>query len=122
LTEPNDDINEGFTEGLPLIADDGVSSKENIRVVDVGLFHELQQSSVPEPESFSGTALSCQLPGDLRICLEVIENDLLEAHVRFSEELKKRYEERLPLVRFLEDVLVSGVRFLVTTICFLLLN
>ena len=53
--------------------------------------------------------LGCQLPEDLRICLEVIENDLLEGHVRLSEALKKRYEEQYPLVRSLADVFVSSV-------------
>ena len=72
--------------------------------------------------SFPGATLPCRLPKDLRICLEVIENDLLEGHVRLSKALKNRYEAQLPLVRSLEDVFVSNVRHLIADAFLSLLN
>jgi hypothetical protein len=67
------------------------------------------KNSTSEPVTVPGAIPPRQLPEDLRICLEVIENDLLEGHVRLSEALKKRYEEQYPLVRSLADVFVSSV-------------
>lgn len=74
-----------------------------------------------EPVAVLGAIPPRQLPEDLRVCLEVIENDLLEGHVRLSEALKKRYEEQYPLVRSLADVFVSSVRSFIVS-CELLLN
>jgi hypothetical protein len=50
-----------------------------------------------------------QLPEDLRICLEVIENSLIDGHMKLADGLRKRYEEQYPLVRSLADVFVSNV-------------
>jgi hypothetical protein len=50
-----------------------------------------------------------QLPDDLRICLETIENGILDGHLKLSDGLRKRYEEQYPLVRSLADVFVSNV-------------
>jgi hypothetical protein len=50
-----------------------------------------------------------QLPEDLRICLEVIENSLIDGHMKLAEGLRKRYDEQYPLVRSLADVFVSNV-------------
>ena len=50
-----------------------------------------------------------QLPEDLRICLEVLEDGIYNGHVALSDGLRKRYEEQYPLVRSLADVFVSNV-------------
>jgi hypothetical protein len=50
-----------------------------------------------------------QLPEDLRICLEVVENSLIDGHIKLADGLRKRYEEQYPLVRSLADVFVSNV-------------
>lgn len=52
-----------------------------------------------------------QLPEDLRICLDVIENKILDGHARLSEGLRKRYEDQYPLIRSLADVFVTNVCF-----------
>lgn len=52
------------------------------------------------------------LPPDLRRCLEVIENGIVNGHFLLSEALRKRYEEQYPLVRSLADVFVSHVSLL----------
>ena len=84
-------------------------------------------STPPQPDTPPGTSsfgvrrsgslehfpIACQLPEDLRVCLEVIENDLLESHVRLSEALKKRYDEQYPLVRSLADIFVRNVCYFV---------
>ena len=80
-------------------------------------FREAPKNSTPLSVTSPGTIPPVQLPEDLRICLEVIENDLVEGHVRLSEALKKGYEEQLPQVQSLEDVLVNGVRPFVAAVC-----
>ena len=92
-----------------LIADSGVSTKGTIQTQGTRLLRKTLKGSTPEPVAVLGAIPPRQLPEDLRICLEVIENDLLEGHVRLSEALKKRYEEQYPLVRSLADVFVSSV-------------
>ena len=52
-----------------------------------------------------------QFPEDLRQCLEVIENSILAGHLKLSQDLRKRYDEQYPLVRFLADVFVANVGF-----------
>ena len=68
-----------------------------------------QKSFTPEPLARSGAVPPHQLPEHLRICLEVIENDVLLGHIRLSEALKKRYDEQYPLVRSLADVFIPSV-------------
>jgi hypothetical protein len=53
-----------------------------------------------------------QIPDDLRQCLKVIEERILSGHVKFSECLRKRYNEQYPLVRSLADVFMANVRYL----------
>ncbi|KAF8710607.1 hypothetical protein RHS03_02428, partial [Rhizoctonia solani] len=48
-----------------------------------------------------------QLPEDLRICLEVLEEVILPGHLTLREGLQKRYEEQYPLVRSLADIFVA---------------
>ena len=91
------------------IADSGLSTKGTIQTQTTKALRKGSKISTPEP--VPGAIPPRQLPEDLRICLEVIENDLLEGHVRLSEALKKRYEEQYPLVRSLADVFVSSVCF-----------
>jgi hypothetical protein len=50
-----------------------------------------------------------QLPEDLRICLEALEDGIIEGHMKLGESLRKRYDEQYPLVRSLADVFVSHV-------------
>ena len=56
-----------------------------------------------------GAVPPAQLPEDLRKCLEVIEDGILDGHIRLHEGLRKRYDEQYPLVRSLADVFVSNV-------------
>jgi hypothetical protein len=92
-----------------LIADSGLSMKGTIQTQGTRLLRKTLKGSTSDPVTVAGAIPPRQLPEDLRICLEVIENDLLEGHVRLSEALKKRYEEQYPLVRSLADVFVSSV-------------
>jgi hypothetical protein len=92
-----------------LIADGGLSMKGTIQTQGTKLLRKLPKNSIAESVALPGAVSPHQLPDDLRVCLEVIENDLLEGHVRLSEALKKRYEEQYPLVRSLADVFVSSV-------------
>jgi len=91
------------------LADSGLSTKGTILTQGTRVLRKTHKSSTPDSVAVSGAIPPRQLPEDLRICLEVIENDLLEGHVRLSEALKKRYEEQYPLVRSLADVFVSSV-------------
>ena len=79
-------------------------------------------NSTPGPVSFLAATPPCQLPEDLRICLEVIENDLLEGHIQFNRALEKRYNERRPFVQPIDDVLASIVRSFTPAISLSLLN
>lgn len=92
-----------------LIADGGVSTKGTIQTQGTRVLRKPTKNSTAEHVAIPGAIPPHQLPDDLRVCLEVIENDLLEGHVRLSEALKKRYEEQYPLVRSLADVFVSSV-------------
>ena len=91
------------------IADSGLSTKGTIQTQATKAFRKTRKNSTTESVSVHGAIPPRQLPEDLRVCLEVIENDLLEGHARLSEALKKRYEEQYPLVRSLADVFVSSV-------------
>jgi len=93
-----------------LIADGGLSTQGTIQTQGTRVLRKAHKNSISEPVPVPGAIPPRQLPEDLRICLEVIENDLLEGHIRLSEALKKRYEEQYPLVRSLADVFVGDVR------------
>jgi hypothetical protein len=97
-------------ERQSVIADSGVSTKGTIQTQGTRLLRKAPKNSTSESVSIPGAIPPRQLPEDLRVCLEVIQNDLLEGHVRLSDALKKRYEEQYPLVRSLADVFVSSVR------------
>lgn len=61
-------------------------------------------------ESPTGVNVTAQqLPEDLRICLEVLEEVILPGHLTLREGLQKRYEEQYPLVRSLADIFVAHV-------------
>jgi len=100
---------------------DGLSTKETIQTQGTRESSKTHKNSISEPAPVPGVISPSQLPEDLRVCLVVIENDLLEGHVRLSEELKRRYEEQYPLVRSLADVFISSVRSFVV-ICRSLLD
>ncbi|KAG8748689.1 hypothetical protein FRC10_000080 [Ceratobasidium sp. 414] len=70
-------------------------------------------SGTPRGDSISGVNVTAQqLPEDLRICLEVLEEVILPGHLTLREELQKRYEEQYPLVRSLADIFVSHSKIL----------
>ena len=102
--------------GRQSLADGALSTKGTIQTQGTRVLRKTHKNSISEPAPVPGAIPPRQLPEDLRICLEVIENDLLEGHVRLSEALKKRYEEQYPLVRSLADVFVSSVRSLSSSI------
>ena len=77
---------------------------------------KVHKNSISEPAAIPNTISPPKIPDDLRICLEVIEEDLLEGHARLSEELKRRYEEQYPLVRSLANVFVGNVRSFVVVV------
>ena len=93
-----------------LIVDGGLSTKGAIQTQGTRVLRETHKNPISNPALVLGAIHPRQIPEDLRRCLEVIEYDLLEGHVRLSEALKKRYEEQYPLVRSLADVLVGSVR------------
>ncbi|KAI0337071.1 Dbl domain-containing protein [Trametopsis cervina] len=66
----------------------------------------------PPPISVSGAVPPNYLPEDLRKCLEVIEESILEGHKKLHEGLKRRYEDQYPLVRSLADVFVANSHIL----------
>ncbi|KAG9101670.1 hypothetical protein FRC06_002735 [Ceratobasidium sp. 370] len=70
-------------------------------------------SGTPRGDSISGVGVTAQqLPEDLRICLEVLEEVILPGHLTLREELQKRYEEQYPLVRSLADIFVAHSKIL----------
>jgi len=70
----------------------------------------MQQKS---KETFAnGCVAPRQLPDDLRLCLEGIEN-ILEDHLKLIEALRKRYNGQYPLVRSLADVFLHNVRLFI---------
>ena len=81
-----------------------------------------QKSSAPEPVVPPRAVPPHQLPEDLRICLEVIDDNLFVEHIRMSEGFKKRYEDQFPLVRSLADVFVSHVCAFLFVFCLSSLN
>lgn len=107
LTNPTDSTQSLGRQSFA--ADSGLSMKGTIQSQGTRFFRKAPKNPTSEPVAIPGAIPPRQLPEDLRICLEVIENDLLESHVRMSEALKKRYEEQYPLVRSLADVFVSSV-------------
>lgn len=68
-----------------------------------------KSNSTPAPVAINAGISATMLPEDLRKCLEVIEDGILEGHRRLSESLRKRYDDQFPLVRSLADVFVSHV-------------
>ncbi|KAG9086751.1 hypothetical protein FRC07_012991, partial [Ceratobasidium sp. 392] len=70
-------------------------------------------SGTPRGDSISGVNVTAQqLPEDLRICLEVLEEVILPGHLTLREGLQKRYEEQYPLVRSLADIFVAHSKIL----------
>lgn len=63
----------------------------------------------PPPVAVGGAVPPNSLPEDLKICLEVIEQSMIEGHLALHDALKKRYDEQYPLVRSLADVFVTHV-------------
>jgi hypothetical protein len=68
-------------------------------------------NSTPTPVAINVGISPTMLPEDLRKCLEVIENGILEGHEKLSESLRKRYDDQFPLVRSLADVFVNNVSY-----------
>ena len=76
-----------------------------------------KSSSTPAPVAINAGISPTMLPEDLRKCLEVIEDGILEGHRKLSESLRKRYDDQFPLVRSLADVFVSHVCILIESYC-----
>jgi len=74
-----------------------------------GMLRKFRRSQTATEGILGNTIAPHQLPEDLRICLEVIDNGVFDGHKRLSEALKKRYDDQFPLVRSLADVFVSNV-------------
>ncbi|KAG9094234.1 hypothetical protein FS749_012850 [Ceratobasidium sp. UAMH 11750] len=76
-------------------------------------FQRRVASGTPRGDSISGVGVTAQqLPEDLRICLEVLEEVILPGHLTLREGLQKRYEEQYPLVRSLADIFVAHSKIL----------
>ncbi|KAJ8520406.1 hypothetical protein ONZ45_g2746 [Pleurotus djamor] len=73
-----------------------------------GMLKKFKRNQQSVEDVFGGSIAPHQLPEDLRVCLEVIDNGVLEGHKRLSEALKKRYDDQFPLVRSLADVFVAN--------------
>ncbi|KAI0673097.1 Dbl domain-containing protein [Trametes maxima] len=76
------------------------------------VLRKFKKSNAATDAIIPGAVPAAQLPEDLRKCLEVIEDGILDGHIRLSEGLRKRYEEQYPLVRSLADVFVSNAHIL----------
>ncbi|KAI3602889.1 hypothetical protein WG66_011164 [Moniliophthora roreri] len=72
-----------------------------------GMLHEPKKSDTKNAV-LGDTVAMHQLPEDLRICLEAIDNGVFDGHKRLSEALRERYDEQFPLVRSLADVFVAN--------------
>ncbi|KAI0636844.1 Dbl domain-containing protein [Trametes polyzona] len=97
------------------IADSHRDHAPSMRTTGTGTTRVLRKfkKSNPGPDAIiHGAVPPAQLPEDLRKCLEVIEEGILDGHIRLSEGLRKRYEEQYPLVRSLADVFVSNAHIL----------
>ena len=97
--------------------DDKNSDAIVTEAADDCVFHETPKDCTPDAVSLPAATPPHQLPEDLRACLEAFENSFQENHTWFSEALKKRYEERCPLIPSTEDILVGYVRCLLHFIC-----
>ncbi|KAH8833821.1 hypothetical protein DL96DRAFT_1578503 [Flagelloscypha sp. PMI_526] len=74
-----------------------------------GVLRKFKKSTTSRDSVFGIGAIPPHLlPEDLKICLEVIDNGVLDGHKRLCEALKKRYDDQFPLVRSLADVFVSN--------------
>ncbi|CAE6478409.1 unnamed protein product [Rhizoctonia solani] len=73
-----------------------------------GLKQRFQRRAGSRDMSASASGVTAQqLPEDLRVCLEVLEEVILPGHLTLREGLQKRYEEQYPLVRSLADIFVA---------------
>lgn len=91
--------------GHPSFLADAQSSRGTSKVL------RKPKKSNPTETTIPGALSPGQLPEDLRICLEIVENSLIDGHLKLADGLRKRYEEQYPLVRSLADVFVSNVSF-----------
>ncbi|KAI8998521.1 Dbl domain-containing protein [Trametes punicea] len=97
------------------IADGHRDHPPSMRTTGTGTTRVLRKFKKSNPSTdvlIHGAVPPAQLPEDLRKCLEVIEDGILDGHIRLSEGLRKRYEEQYPLVRSLADVFVSNAHIL----------
>ena len=74
-----------------------------------GMLRNSRISLTKEDVIPNGGVAPHQLPDDLRQCLKVIEDSILDGHLKLSEGFRKRYDEQYPLVRSLADVFVANV-------------
>lgn len=78
--------------------------------------HDLYDQTL-ESVSLPTATPPLQLPDDLRLCLEVIERNLLENHSWFSMALKMHWRGQRNLTSSIEDILVDYVCYLLPCVC-----
>ena len=88
---------------------------------DVDLGDDLTEG-VPLTTNEDSTSLPhathlCLVPKDLQVCLETVENDLLDNHTRFSKALRTCWEQQCTPIQPIEDILVEYVRYLSSFAC-----
>ncbi|THH14343.1 hypothetical protein EW146_g5975 [Bondarzewia mesenterica] len=76
------------------------------------MLRKTRKSETRNDYTVNGGVAPHQLPDDLRLCLETIEQSILEGHLKLSDGLRKRYDEQYPLVRSLADVFVANSHIL----------
>ncbi|KAH8804137.1 hypothetical protein DL96DRAFT_731088 [Flagelloscypha sp. PMI_526] len=85
-----------------------VTIKTSTPTKQSGVLRKFKKSTMSRDSVFGIGAIPPHLPPeDLKICLEVIDNGVLDGHKRLCEALKKCYDDQFPLVCSLADVFVS---------------
>ena len=115
-TERNSGLHDDLSKGVSLTGNNEVSVEGIIEGGGADDLPEIPDELMPD---FVSLPISTSLHPleDLRVCLEVIERDLLENHTRFGKALKMCWEEQRTHVRSIEDILVDCVRHLLPFVC-----
>ncbi|KAA1474923.1 Dbl homology domain-containing protein [Dentipellis sp. KUC8613] len=115
---PRPNPNASSTHSLGRQSFIGLSSSDRDRERKSGsasgnrVLRRTKKSQTSADYTVNGGVAPHQLPEDLRMCLETIENSILEGHLKLSDGLRKRYDEQYPLVRSLADVFVANSHIL----------
>ena len=107
------DLGDDLTEGVPLTTNNEGSTKGTaIKAGDADDYPEIPEELMPESTSLPHATHLRLVPKDLQVCLETIENDLLDNHTRFSKALRTCWEQKCTPVQPIEDILVEYVCYL----------